>query len=76
MARRQTFTEDPLPEDAVVDGHLADVYAAQNDMTQALSYWKKALALDKDNKEIAVKIAAAKEKLAHQPIPGPASNTP
>lgn len=58
------------PEDAVVDEHLADVYAAQNDTAQALTYWQKAAALDKDNKEIAVKIAGAKQKLAHQPVPG------
>ena len=54
----------------MVDEHLADVYAAQNDTAQALTYWQKAAALDKDNKEIAVKIAGAKQKLAHQPVPG------
>ena len=54
------------PEDAVVDEHLADVYAAQNETALALTYWEKALALDQDNKEIAVKIAGAKQKLAKQ----------
>ena len=64
------------PEDATVDEHLADIYAAQNDTAQALTYWQKALALDKDNKEIAVKIAGAKQKLARQSPPSQNSNVP
>jgi tetratricopeptide (TPR) repeat protein len=54
------------PEDAVVDEHLGDAYSASNDTTQALEYWQRASALDRDNKEIAVKIAGARQKLAKQ----------
>jgi len=55
------------PEDATVDEHLGDAYAASNDTTQALDYWQRSAAIDKDNKEIAVKIAGARQKLAHSP---------
>jgi tetratricopeptide (TPR) repeat protein len=60
------------PEDATVDEHLGDAYAAANDMTHALDLWQRAAALDKDNKEITVKIAGARQKLAHE---GPPANT-
>ena len=60
------------PEDAIVDEHLGDAYSALNDTTNALDYWQKASALDKDNKEIAVKIAGARQKLARQSPPAPA----
>jgi tetratricopeptide (TPR) repeat protein len=57
------------PEDAVVDEHLGDAYSASNDTPHALDYWQRALAIDKDNKEIAVKIAGARQKLARQGAP-------
>jgi tetratricopeptide (TPR) repeat protein len=57
------------PEDAVVDEHLGDAYSASNAMPQALDYWQRASAIDKDNKEIAVKIAGARQKLARQGAP-------
>ena len=57
------------PEDAVVDEHLADAYNAANDTTQALNYWQRASNIDKDNKEIIVKIAGARQKLARQGAP-------
>ena len=62
------------PEDATVDEHLGDAYAAINDTTRALDYWQRAAGIDKDNKEITVKIAGAKEKLARQGAP--ATSTP
>jgi tetratricopeptide (TPR) repeat protein len=61
------------PEDPEVDEHLGDAYSAQNDTANALIYWQKALALDKDNKGIAVKIAGARQKLAKQGTPAPAT---
>jgi len=61
------------PEDATVDEHLGDAYAASNDMAHALDLWQRAAALDKENKEIAVKIAGARQKLAAQA--GPANPT-
>ena len=61
------------PEDPEVDQHLADAYNATGDIPNALVYWQKALALDKGNKSLTVKIAGAHEKLAHQGTPAPAS---
>jgi len=60
------------PEDAIVDEHLGDAYSALNDTANALDYWQKASAIDKENKEIAVKIAGARQKLAKQSPPAPA----
>jgi tetratricopeptide (TPR) repeat protein len=57
------------PEDAIVDEHLGDAYSATNDTTNALKYWEKASGIDKDNKEILVKIAGARQKLARQGAP-------
>jgi tetratricopeptide (TPR) repeat protein len=57
------------PEDATVDEHLGDAYSAANDTPHALDYWQKAAALDKENKEIVVKIANARQKLARQGAP-------
>ncbi|HEX4086787.1 MAG TPA: tetratricopeptide repeat protein [Chthoniobacteraceae bacterium] len=57
------------PEDATVDEHLGDAYAASNETAKALEYWQRSSNIDKDNKEIAVKIAGAKEKLAKQDHP-------
>jgi tetratricopeptide (TPR) repeat protein len=57
------------PEDAIVDEHLGDAYAASNDMPHALDYWQRASTIDKENKEIAVKIAGARQKLARQGAP-------
>ena len=61
------------PEDAIVDEHLGDAYNASNDTTHALDYWQRAAGIDKDNKELAVKIAGARQKLARE---GPAAQPP
>ena len=53
------------PEDPTVDEHVGDAFAASNDTAQALAYWQRAAAIDKDNKAITVKIAGARQKLAH-----------
>ncbi len=58
------------PEDAEVDEHLGDAYAAANDETKALDYWTRSAGIDKQNKEILVKIAGARQKLAGQGTPG------
>jgi tetratricopeptide (TPR) repeat protein len=58
------------PEDGTVDEHVGDAYAALNDTPNALKYWQRASDIDKDNKEITVKIAGAKQKLARQAPPG------
>ncbi len=51
------------PEDAVVYEHVADAYARQNDIAQALIYWQKAGTLDPENKGIWDKIESAKQKM-------------
>ena len=61
------------PEDAVVDEHAGDACAASNDTARALDYWQRAAAIDKENKEIAVKIAGARQKLARQGASVPAT---
>jgi tetratricopeptide (TPR) repeat protein len=61
------------PEDAVVDEHLGDAYSASNDTPDALNYWQRASGIDKENKEILVKIAGARQKLARQGTPAPAT---
>ena len=54
-----------LPEaDPVVYEHLGDAYAATGDTAKALEAWKKALAVDTENKLLAAKIEAAQRKLA------------
>ena len=57
----------------VVDEHLGDAYSAVNDTTNALNYWQRASGIDKENKEIAIKIAGARKKLASQGTPAPAT---
>jgi len=61
------------PEDAIVDEHLGDAYAASNEAGKALDYWQRASGIDKENKEILVKIAGARQKLARQGAPAPAT---
>lgn len=50
--------------DPVVFEHIGDTYAALEQTDKALESWQKSLALDKDNKRLAGKIAAAKTKLS------------
>ena len=50
------------PEDSVVYEHLGDTYAAQSNTALALTSWKKALALDPENKAVKEKIARTQGK--------------
>lgn len=50
--------------DPVVFEHIGDTYAALEQTDKALEFWQKSLALDKDNKRLGGKIAAAKTKLS------------
>jgi Tfp pilus assembly protein PilF len=52
------------PEDSTVMDHLGDVYQQLGKSTDALKYWQKALALDAENKKIAEKIEATKQKVS------------
>ena len=65
---KQAF-ERTQPEDPTVDEHLGDVYAAKGDFTQALTLWKKALALDPTAKGIGEKIQKTERKLTAAPAP-------
>jgi tetratricopeptide (TPR) repeat protein len=60
-------------DDPVVFEHIGDTYSAMNQTPKALEYWEKALALDKTNKKLAAKIAAAKNRLSKN---DPARATP
>jgi tetratricopeptide (TPR) repeat protein len=60
-------------DDPVVFEHIGDTYSAMNQTPKALEYWEKALALDKSNKKLAAKIAAAKNRLSKN---DPARATP
>ncbi len=59
------------PADAVVLDHVGDTYQALGKTAEALSYWKKAVAIEKENPVIAAKISAATQA----PAPENASGT-
>ncbi len=69
----QRSAERLQPEDPVVMDHLGDAHHALGNQEAALDYWKKALALDPENKALSEKIAAGKPK--NQPTPAPAPPT-
>ncbi|MEI6351416.1 MAG: tetratricopeptide repeat protein [Verrucomicrobiota bacterium] len=54
-------SEEIKPGDAVIFEHLGDIYLAQGNRALALTSWKKALALDPENKGLAGKIAGAQK---------------
>lgn len=65
-------SETIKPEDAVVFDHLGDTYLALGKKGEALTYWQKALALDKDDKKVAAKIEGAKQKMTSAGAVAPA----
>jgi tetratricopeptide (TPR) repeat protein len=68
--------ENLKPDDAVVFDHIGDAYLALGKMPEALLYWQKALALEKENKTIADKIEAAKQKVtSNAPAPAEPSSS-
>ncbi len=57
-----------LPEpDAVVFDHIADACLKLGRTSEAVLYWKKALSIDTENKDIADKLDAATKAVAQQP---------
>jgi tetratricopeptide (TPR) repeat protein len=50
--------------DSTVFEHIGDTYSALKQTSKALEYWQKSLALDRENKRLAGKIADAKTKLS------------
>lgn len=51
--------KDDLPHPVILE-HLGDNYMKLGDLDKAQSYWKKALELDNDNKELLKKIQESK----------------
>jgi tetratricopeptide (TPR) repeat protein len=51
-------------DDPTVFEHIGDTYSAMNQLTKALEYWQKALALDPTNKSLAAKIAQARNRVS------------
>jgi tetratricopeptide (TPR) repeat protein len=49
-------------DDPIVFEHVGDTYSALKQTSKALEYWQKSLALDRENKRLAGKIADAKTK--------------
>jgi tetratricopeptide (TPR) repeat protein len=64
------------PPDPVVYEHIGDTHRALGDISQALSYWQKALALDPQNQDIASKIEQSKAKLTSNPDSSPSPVLP
>ncbi len=61
-------------QEPVIFEHLGDVFAATGKTAEAVANWKKALALDPENKELPKKIAqAGKGSPAPSPSPAPAA---
>jgi tetratricopeptide (TPR) repeat protein len=59
---------DLLPEpDPVVMDHIADAYNSLGRTAEAVIYWRKALALDPENTDIAEKIDASTDQVVRQP---------
>jgi tetratricopeptide (TPR) repeat protein len=63
--------ENLKPDDAVVFDHIGDAYLALGKTPEALLYWQKALALEKENKKISEKIEVAKQKVTSHVPPAP-----
>ncbi|MGC3992077.1 MAG: tetratricopeptide repeat protein [Chthoniobacteraceae bacterium] len=59
------------PEDPEVDEHVGDTYDKLGDTQKALTYWQRATALDPDNKDLAAKVASAKQKAVASPTVSP-----
>ena len=59
------------PPDPVVYEHIGDTHRALGNISQALSFWQKALALDPQNQDVASKIEQSKAKLTSNPDSSP-----
>jgi hypothetical protein len=55
----------------VVFDHLGDAYQKLGRGAEAVTYWKKALALEKENAKIAEKIEAATGKVTQTTVVAP-----
>ena len=73
LAKLKQAFDHTQPEDATIDEHLGDVYAARHELAQATAMWKKALALDPTNKGLAGKLEKAQQAITAAP---PLGHTP
>ena len=71
LAELMSAAETLKEGDPVVFEHIGDTYAALEQTKKAIEFWQKSLALDKENKRLAGKIAAAKTKLSKGEVAGP-----
>ena len=74
LRAQESILKEDKKDDPTVLEHIGDVYAKQGKNAEALSYWQKSLALDQENKKVAEKIEAAKQKVtsgAPMPVPKP-----
>jgi tetratricopeptide (TPR) repeat protein len=73
LRAQENILREEKKDDAVILDHIGDTYAKLGKSAEALSYWQKSLALDQDNKKIAEKIEAVKQKVTSgAPMPVPA----
>jgi tetratricopeptide (TPR) repeat protein len=59
------------PPDPIVYEHIGDTHRALGDLSEALTYWQKALTLDPQNQGIASKIEQSRAKLTSNPTNSP-----
>jgi Tfp pilus assembly protein PilF len=72
LRAQESILREDKKDDPTVLEHIGDTYAKQGKNAEALSYWQKSLALDQENKKVADKIEAAKQKVtsgAPMPVP-------
>ena len=72
LRAQESILREDKKDDPTVLEHIGDVYSKAGKSAEALSYWQKSLALDQENKKVAEKIEAAKQKVtsgAPMPVP-------
>ena len=73
LRAQESILREDKRDDAVVLDHIGDAYAKLGKNAEALKYWQKSLALDQENKKVAEKIEAVKQKVTSSaPVPEPA----
>ena len=73
LRAQESILREDKRDDAVVLDHIGDAYAKLGKNAEALNYWQKSLALDQENKKVAGKIEAVKQKVTSAvPVPEPA----
>jgi tetratricopeptide (TPR) repeat protein len=72
LRAQENILREDKKDDAVVLEHIGDAYGKLGKNAEALNYWQKSLSLDQDNKKIAEKIEAVKQKVTSgTPMPAP-----